>query len=266
MDGAPTHPVPATRTDSAASADSAARGDAAPRARLRAFRSIDAADPWIGSRNSLRPRDADRFEGDTPLARLARALCERSALPVKELFEAAEVFALARKRVRAPVVADLCCGHGLGGILFGLMERSVERVLLVDRVRPASADVLLDAADEVAPWVRPKVEWREARLERVEVPAGAGVLAVHACGTRTDRSLEVAVQARGPFAALPCCRPHRRHAAPDALKRALGADVAIDVHRTYALEAAGYWTWWDEIAPEITPMNRLITARPGSLE
>ncbi|MEL6431753.1 MAG: hypothetical protein AAFR54_21460, partial [Planctomycetota bacterium] len=160
MDGAPTDPVTEARTDPAAEADTASRADTAPRARLRAFRGIDASDPWIGSRNSLRPRDADRFEGDAPLARLARALCARSALPVKELFEAAEVFALARKRVRAPVVADLCCGHGLGGILFGLMERTVEHVLLVDRVRPASADVLLDAADEVAPWVRPKVVCR----------------------------------------------------------------------------------------------------------
>lgn len=236
----------------------------APRATggLRFFRGVDAADPWIGSRSRLRPTDAERFTGDQPGARLARVLCERSVLPVKELFEATETFARARKRVRAPVVADLCCGHGLGGILFALMEREVERVLLVDRVRPPSADALLDAADAVAPWVRGKVEWIEDRLGRVELPMGASVLAVHACGLRTDEALEAAVRARGAFCALPCCRPHRRHPASEALKHALGPDIAIDVHRTYALESAGYRVWWDEISPAITPMNRTLVARP----
>ncbi|QDV05591.1 hypothetical protein Poly30_10890 [Planctomycetes bacterium Poly30] len=233
---------------------------AARDARLRFYRHIDAGSPWIGSRASLRPRDAEQFPGDGLPAALARALCERSALPAKELFEATETFELVRKRVRGAAVADLCCGHGLAGLLFAIFEREVQKVLLIDRERPASADVLLDAADEVAPWAREKIQWRVEQLKRMELPEGTGVIAVHACGLRTDAAMELAIGARGAFAALPCCRPHRLHPAPESLKNALGADVAIDVHRTYALEAAGYRVKWQEIAEGITPMRRVISA------
>ena len=56
----------------------------------------------------------------------------------------------------------------------------------------------------------------------------------------------------------PCCRPHRLHPAPDVLKRELGGDVAIDVHRTYVLEDAGYRVRWKSIPAAITPMNRIL--------
>lgn len=232
-----------------------------PAPNLRFHRHVPADDPWIGSRNGLGPRDATRFSGTGLADAFARALCARSAVPVKELFEATETFALSRKALRGPVVADLCCGHGLGGALFALMEREVERVVLVDRTRPPSADVVLDALDEVAPWARPKIEWRTTTLKRLELPPGAGVLAIHACGLRTDAALEHALASGGAFAALPCCRPHGTHPAPLGLKNALGPDVAIDVHRTYALEARGYRVAWREIARTITPMNRLLVAR-----
>ena len=140
------------------------------------------------------------------------------------------------------------------------MEREVERVVLVDRTRPPSAGAVLDAAAAVAPWVAPKVEWREERLGAAPLPAGASVVAVHACGLKTDHAMESAIEAGGAFAALPCCRPHRRHPAPESLKNALGPDVAIDVHRTYALESAGYRVAWREIPGAITPMNRTLVA------
>jgi hypothetical protein len=230
------------------------------RTRLRFYRHIDAASPWVGSRTSLRPRDAAHFPGDSLPAVFARALCERSALPAKELFEATETFELVRKRVRRPVVADLCCGHGLAGLLFAVFERKVDRVLLIDRERPASADLLLDAAAEVAPWAPAKIEWRVESLKRTELPEGTGVIAIHACGLRTDASMKLAMESKGPFAALPCCRPHRLHPAPESLKNALGADIAIDVHRTYELENAGYHVKWQEIPRSITPMNRVLSA------
>jgi len=234
--------------------------DAVTGARLRFFRHVDPGDAHVGARRSLRPSDAALFPRDSIAHAFARALCERSAVPVKELFEATETFALARKALRAPIVADLCCGHGLAGVLFALMEREVERVLLVDRTRPPSADVVLDAAAAVAPWVAPKIEWREERLGAAPLPAGASVVAVHACGLKTDHAMEAAIEAGGAFAALPCCRPHRRHPAPESLKNALGPDVAIDVHRTYALEGAGYRVAWREIPAAITPMNRVLIA------
>jgi hypothetical protein len=236
--------------------------DAPPRTHLRFFKQVSADDPWIGSRNRLRPGDVRRFPGATLPEAFARALCERSALPAKELFEATETFQLVRSSVRRSTVADVCCGHGLVGLLFAVFEPSVETVLLLDRERPASADAVLDAARSVASWAVPKVHWREESLESCELPTGSGVIAVHACGLRTDSALDIALAAGGPFAALPCCRPHRMHPAPTTLKKALGADLAIDVHRTYRLEDAGYLTRWQEISETITPMNRVLSARP----
>ncbi|MEM9380324.1 MAG: hypothetical protein AAGB93_10290, partial [Planctomycetota bacterium] len=230
--------------------------------RLRFYSRLDADPRWHRSRSALRPSDAARFPGDGLVDAIGRALSERGATSPKELLEATEVFALARKVVRRPVVADLCCGHGLAGILFAALERSVERVVLVDRERPPSADAVLEAVGAVAPWVPPKVEWRTQQLKRVELEPATGVLAIHACGLRTDAAMEISMRAGGPFAALPCCRPHRAHPALDGLKQALGADVAIDVHRTYALERAGYRVAWRDISPTITPMHRVLLARP----
>jgi hypothetical protein len=234
---------------------------------LRFLRPLSGVPPERhGSRATLRPEDAALFPADSLPPAFARALCDRSATNLKELLEATETFALVRKVVRRPTVADLCCGHGLAGLLFAVFERDVERVLLVDRERPPSADLVLAAADDVAPWAAPKVEWRTAALKHVELDAGTGVLAIHACGMRTDTALERAVAAHGPFAALPCCRPHRRHPAPEGLKNALGPDVAIDVDRTYTLERAGYRVAWKEISPTITPMNRVLVAKPPACE
>ena len=233
---------------------------AQPSARLRFHRELSEHPSLHGSRNTLRPEDARLFEGDSLPAAFARALCERRATCLKELLEATEVFALARKVVRAPTVADLCCGHGLAGLLFAIFEREVERVVLVDRERPASTDLILKAADDVAPWAPPKVEWRREPLKRTTLEPGTGVVAIHACGLRTDRAIELAVEAGGGIAALPCCRPHRGHPAPEGLKLALGADEAIDVHRTYALEQAGHRVRWKTIAPTISPMNRVLIA------
>ena len=235
-------------------------GEAGSPAKLRFHRELSSRPSLHGSRSTLRPEDARLFTGDSLPAAFARALCKRRATCLKELLEATEVFALARKVVRAPVVADLCCGHGLAGLLFAIFEREVERVHLVDRERPASADLILQAAADVAPWAPPKVEWRREQLKRTTLEPGTGVIAIHACGLRTDRAIELAVEAGGAIAALPCCRPHRGHPAPEGLKLALGADEAIDVHRTYALEEAGHQVRWKTIAPTISPMNRVLIA------
>jgi len=235
-------------------------GEAGSSAKLRFHRELSSRPSLHGSRSTLRPEDARLFTGDSLPAAFARALCKRRATCLKELLEATEVFALARKAVRAPVVADLCCGHGLAGLLFAIFEREVERVHLVDRERPASADLILQAAADVAPWAPPKVEWRREQLKRTTLEPGTGVIAIHACGLRTDRAIELAVEAGGAIAALPCCRPHRGHPAPEGLKLALGADEAIDVHRTYALEQAGHRVRWKSIAATISPMNRVLIA------
>ncbi|MCB9916312.1 MAG: hypothetical protein H6828_14385 [Planctomycetes bacterium] len=218
----------------------------------------------LGYRGTADPGCARFFPGDTQPARLARALCERSALPFKELLESYEFYASVRKHVRAAHLADLCAGHGLVGVLFALCERSVERVHLLERRRPPNRERVLAAAAAVGPWVRDKLveQHVDLRQARPALPRGCAVVAVHACGTLTDAALELALETGGPLALLPCCRSHRQSPAPAVLARALGPDLAYDVDRTYRLERAGFHVRWHELAEVITPMNRVIVARP----
>ncbi|MCA9665376.1 MAG: methyltransferase [Myxococcales bacterium] len=196
--------------------------------------------------------------------RLARALCDEKALPIKELFESFEVFERVRRRLRAAVVADLCCGHGLTGALFAIFARDTEQVILLDHKRPQSHAHVMRAIERVAPWAPAKVRYVEARVQRARehVPDGASVVALHACGSRTDRCIDLAVERRGALALVPCCYFGTAQAAPPALREALGPRLATDVHRTYRLEQAGFRVEWSAIPRAVTAMNRVLVARP----
>ncbi|MFK7737980.1 MAG: methyltransferase [Pirellulaceae bacterium] len=215
-------------------------------------------------KDRLRESDTRWFPGDYLSSVFARQLCERRALPFKEVLESFEFYACVRNRIRGRSVADLCCGHGLVGILFAMFERDVEQVCLLDRVRPKSFDLILAAAQEVAPWTGEKITYVEAPLEHTlrHVEPGTTILGVHACGARTDKCISHAISIRSTIALLPCCRRHRLHPSPECLKNVLGADVAIDVDRTYRLHNAGYRVRWDQISPHITEMNRVLIGVP----
>lgn len=226
---------------------------------LKQFNSLDFPKK-ASSRERLRQSDTRWFPGDYLSSVFARELCARQALPFKELLESFEFFACVRKRVRCKSIADLCCGHGLVGILFAMFQRDVEHVCLLDKVRPTSFDAVLDAAQAVAPWTKAKIRYVEAPLEQTlcHVEAGTAILGVHACGARTDKCIAHAISLRSTIALLPCCRQHRLHPSPECLKNVLGADLAIDIDRTYRLHAAGYRVRWDQISPLITEMNRVL--------
>ena len=234
--------------------------------RFRAFPHLDPPEyeGFVGSRHRLGDVAARVFAGDRLQERFIRALCQRRVLNPKEVLESFELHFRARRRVRRPVVADLCCGHGLTGILFAMSERSVEQVLLVDQRRPASVDIVLEAAAEVAPWVTDKVGYIETDLQSAaeHLPDGAAVIGVHACGVLTDQCIDAVLSTGGPIAVMPCCYRNARREGPAGLRAALGTETAIDVDRTYRLTAAGYTVEWTEIPAAITPMNRVLIGRP----
>ncbi len=220
-----------------------------------------------GSRTRiLNTAAAAYFDSDRLADRLFRALASLRTVRIKELVEAFEFYAVARKHVRAGTIVDLCCGHGLVGLLFAAFDRDVHRVLLNDRRQPQSFETIFACVAETVPRVADRVSFLEGSLDaaRAATPRGAGVVAVHACGSLTDDCLDVALEARGPVAVLPCCRSKARNPAPRSLRRALGNDVAYDVHRTYRLEDRGYRVRWGEIPAEVTPMNRVLSAVPPS--
>ncbi len=217
----------------------------------------------------IRAGHASRFPGEDLASAFARALCEERATSLKELLEAFEFFQTVRKFVTRPHMVDVCSGHGLVGTLFALFERKVETVTLVDRLLPPSFERIMKAADRIGPWTREKLVFREGLLKNAQeklstgnLHPGSAILAVHACGKLTDQAMDLAIDLGGPMALLPCCRSHRQHPAPEVLKRELGGDLAIDVHRTYALEHAGYKVRWKSIPEVITPMNRILIGTP----
>jgi len=193
-----------------------------------------------------------------------RELAHERAMSIKEMTEAFEFFAVTRKYMRAESMIDLCCGHGLVGLLYAAIERKTCEVILCDRRRPERFDHVWRAATTAAPWIVDKVRWVEGDLAetRATLPAGSSVVGVHACGAVTDLCLDIAADLGGPVAVMPCCRDHSHSGAPEGLSTALGADVAYVVHRTYALEARGYRVRWRSIPSAITPMNRVLIAVP----
>jgi len=178
-----------------------------------------------------------------------RAIASQRILSIKELMETFEFFARTRKTTKANCVADLCCGHGLLGLLFAIFERKVERVILVDKIEPESRTKLIAS--------------REAKLDTVQdqLPVGCSVVSAHACGVLSDRCIDIAIKIEGRLAILPCCYPKSSCDAPPAIQTEFGLKAAYDIDRTYRLQSAGYLVRWMEIPTEITPMNRILIAR-----
>ena len=224
---------------------------------------------WLNSTAKLSEKfTTGNFDSNNLQNKFLRAIAANRVLSIKEVMESFEIFARIRKSVRYENVADLCCGHGLLGILFAIFERKVNRVLLIDKHEPASRDKLIEAAINVAPWVAEKIETRTQNISVGDdwVRTGCSVVSSHACGVLSDLCIEIAINNCSPIAIMPCCYPKSACQAPLALQTAFGLGAAFDIDRTYRLENAGYCVRWAEIPNEITPMNRILIARKSKLK
>lgn len=231
---------------------------------LRAFNG-DELRPLANSPGRIGSGVLPHFAGDSLYERIVRELAHERALPLKEVTEAFEFFAVVRKYLRsATTIVDLCSGHGLVGILFAALERRTQEVVLYDKRRPKSFEPVLRACVKAAPWIDGHVQRVELDLKRARttLPVGSAVVGVHACGKLTDACIELGLATGGPFAVMPCCRAQACNPAPEGLRQALGEDVAYDVDRTYKIERHGCAVRWREIPAAITPMNRVLIAVP----
>ena len=219
---------------------------------------------WLSSANSFHSRITDiYFQSDSLQDTLLREIAAAKLLSIKEVLETYEFFARIRKSTKMPMMAELCCGHGLLGILFATFERKVDRVILVDKASNPNRNRLLDIAARVAPWVPQKIENHVSKIEKNAdwIVPGCSIVSAHACGVLSDLCIDIAIETGGPIAILPCCYPRLACRAPLALQTKFGLDTAFDIDRTYRLEAAGYQVRWAEIPQAITPMNRILYAK-----
>ena len=224
---------------------------------------------WLRSNAKLCLKTASiHFKSNSLQDTLIRAIAEKRILSIKEVIETFEFFARTRKTTKATCVADLCCGHGLLGLLFAVFERKVSRVVLLDKLEPESRAKLIAVVASVAPWVAEKVQSHEAKLDAAPelLPEKCSVVSAHACGVLSDQCIDIAIKLEGRLAILPCCYPKASCHAPPAIQAAFGLKAAYDIDRTYRLTSAGYLVRWMEIPESITPMNRILIARKPELK
>ena len=218
----------------------------------------------LSSANSFYSGITDKyFQSDSLQDTLLREISAAKLLSIKEVLETFEFFARIRKSTKTQSLADLCCGHGLLGILFAMFERKVVKVILIDKAPNQNRTKLLEIADQVAPWVRQKVENHVSKVDPNAdwIVPGCAIVSAHACGVLSDLCIDIAIKTGGPIALLPCCYPRSKCRAPMALQTQFGLEAAFDIDRTYRLEAAGYQVRWAAIPQAITPMNRILYAR-----
>lgn len=214
-----------------------------------------------GSRSLLTRRDLGRFPGETLFARVARAVCEASCLPRKELYESWEVARRVRRRVRGRRVVELAAGHALVAHLLLLLDDTSEGAVAADPKPVPSAPRLHEALLERWPRLAGRVERRLDELRAVPVSADDLVVSVHACGALSDLVLDRAMGARAPVALLPCCHDARTCDA-GGLLGFLPLPLAVDATRVARLRTAGYDVLTQTIPAAITPHNRLILGLP----
>ena len=214
-----------------------------------------------GSRSLLTRRDLGRFPGETLFARVARAVCEASCLPRKELYESWEVARRVRRRIRGRRVVEFAAGHALVAHLLLLLDDTSETAVAVDPKPVPSAARLHEALLERWPRLAGRVERRLDDLQAVPVSADDLVVSVHACGPLSDLVLGRATSARAPVALLPCCHDARTCDA-GGLLGFLPLPLAVDATRVGHLRAAAYDVVTQTIPAAITPHNRLILGLP----
>jgi hypothetical protein len=209
----------------------------------------------------LTPRDLDRFPGDTLFDRVARAVCQASCLPRKELYEAWEVARRVRRLLRGGRVVDLGGGHGLLAQLMLILDDSSPDAVVVDKATPPSAARVHDALADAWPRLRGRVAFVRESVDGIDIMPSDLVVSSHACGRLTDVVLERAAAARARVAVLPCCHDLAACDAGD-LSGWLDGAVAIDVVRAQRLKAHGYRIWTQSIPAAVTPKNRLLIGAP----
>ena len=186
-------------------------------------------------------------------------------------------------------VYDLCSGHGLTGILFAACnppnKDRIVKTILVDQTEPPSFQILSGLIGQICPWLDDVIEFQSISLEEFQQQQQQQddenlnssnqekdkediaklVIATHACGSLTDKVLEIAVNINAcGIAAMPCCYTGTDKGTPYGIKRALGVSWSADIRRCFFLNDNNYHSDLATIPKEITPMNRIIVAEDRS--
>jgi len=231
----------------------------------------------LNSKRKLKPKDAERFAKAEPafFSELAAVVCRTGILPEKELHECWQMAQIVHRLFPKILhVADIAAGHGLLGWILVLLARldvnPIPRTAVaVDIIRPKSADVLAKAFKQNWPDFAEAVHYVEGSIDAVRAGDGPRTLlvAVHACGSLSDRVLIAAIASGSPVAIMPCCHSLRNQVQTLSVLETLsgrsvesgaGHPESIDQFRKDVLSSLGYAVSEESIQPEITAFHRII--------
>ena len=215
-----------------------------------------------GARGRLTSYDLERFGGNTLFDRIGRVVCGVGRLPRKELYETWEVARRVRRWCRGGRVMDVAGGHGLLAHLMLLLDDSSPEAIVIDPATPPSSVALHAAFAAEWPRLRERISYVAGDVGHVAFGAADVVVSSHACGSLTDRVLDVAIGASTAVAVLPCCHETGRCNAGPLAGWVDGA-LAIDVARAMRLVSHGYHVRTQTIPRAITLKNRLLIGMPS---
>lgn len=214
------------------------------------------------SKSRLTQKQLSLFPSDTLFDRIARAVCRAEVLPAKELFEAWEVARRVRRKFRGSRVVDFASGHGLLSHIMLLLDDSSSEAVAVDSSFPKNTFRLSQSIIDTWPRLKDRIHYVEISLEEFEITPDDIVIAIHACGSLTDRVLDKAIQAGARVAVLPCCQDIAR-SETGGLEGWIDGPLAVDITRATLLRTAGYSVTTRLIPEDISPKNRLLMGHPG---
>ncbi len=213
------------------------------------------------SRNVLNQRHTEHYPSDSLFHRIARAVCEAECLPRKELYEAWETAKRVRRQMRGGPVLELAAGHGLLSAILLILDDSSPLATCVDLKQPPSFETLRQTLEKHWPRLANRIHFVVGRLEDMTVDEGSLVASVHACGSLTDRVLDLAMASRSRVAVLPCCHDLET-CDTGSLAGWMDGPLAVDATRAARLQQAGYQVRTTLIPAEVTPKNRLLLGWP----
>ena len=234
--------------------------------------------------------------------KLSIVACQTGVVPRKELLEtyAAALLIHTKFSPRIRRYADVAAGHGLLSWFLLVLDheydamdgkssnstssssssRSSSSAICIDRRMPRSADIIAKAMLEEYPYLKDKWCYVEADLNSIETHPSTLLVSVHACGSLSDKIIEMAIDGQAPIALVPCCHTikEKKGYQPHPLTQMNATEVEslverlmaenehktlgdiVDQIRCMTLEKAAYDIEKNRLPELFTKRNRLILA------
>lgn len=212
--------------------------------------------------NHLDSRYLSHFQSDSLLDKLSSILCKADIISKKEYCESMEVIKSLQRTSslhNVKYIYDICGGHGLTAIFSAIISKNTEKIFIIDLKKPDSFDKLINCYKEEFPYILERIEFVNEDYNKVQYLQGSLIIAVHACGFRTDEILDLAIENSCNILIMPCC--YKKKSLTEKIKKY--SDIyplrdLVDVTRIMKLHSSGYSSCVRLIPEKITPMNKLF--------